>query len=58
MKSPVAAGLTALLLALGPQDALFAADALPGRTVASLLEYARRNNPEYASMRHEADAAG
>ncbi|MFZ5465568.1 MAG: TolC family protein [Pseudomonadota bacterium] len=30
----------------------------PGATVESLLEYARERNPEYASMRHEADAAG
>ena len=28
-----------------------------GRTVESLLDYARSNNPEYATMRHEADAA-
>ena len=29
-----------------------------GRDVASLLDYARRNNPEYAAMRLEAEAAG
>ena len=29
----------------------------PGRTVASLLDYARQNNPEYAAMRYEAEAA-
>ena len=29
----------------------------PGRTVASLLDYARENNPEYAAMRYEAQAA-
>jgi outer membrane protein TolC len=57
MKSPVAAGLTALILAFGPQDALYAADDPPGRTAASLLEYARKNNPEYASMLYEANAA-
>ncbi|MDR2788595.1 MAG: TolC family protein [Candidatus Accumulibacter sp.] len=56
-KVPFAAGLTALILALGPHDALRAADEPPGRTLASLLDYARQNNPEYASMRHEADAA-
>ncbi|WP_153109811.1 TolC family protein [Propionivibrio limicola] len=32
-------------------------DAIPGRTVDSLLDYARHNNPEYAAMRFEADAA-
>ena len=31
--------------------------ATPGRTVASLLDYARQNNPEYAAMRYEAEAA-
>jgi outer membrane protein TolC len=36
---------------------LRAADDPPGRTVASLLEYARKNNSEYAAMRFEADAA-
>ena len=29
----------------------------PGADVASLLDHARQNNPEYAAMRHEADAA-
>ena len=29
----------------------------PGRTVASLLDYVRQNNPEYAAMRYEAEAA-
>ncbi len=38
--------------------AAFAQEAAPGRTVASLLDYARQNNPDYAAMRHEADAAG
>jgi cobalt-zinc-cadmium efflux system outer membrane protein len=32
-------------------------DGVPGRTVDSLLEYARTNNPEYASMQLEAAAA-
>lgn len=35
-----------------------AAETIPGRTVESLLDFARNNNPEYASMRYEADAAG
>ncbi len=29
-----------------------------GSTAASLLDYAAQNNPEFAAMRHEADAAG
>ncbi|MDR1708144.1 MAG: TolC family protein [Candidatus Accumulibacter sp.] len=48
----------ALILALGAPGAAFAAaDEPPGRTAAGLLEYALQNNPEYAAMRHEADAA-
>lgn len=34
------------------------AEPIPGRTLESLLEYARERNPELAFMRHEADAAG
>ena len=47
-----------LILALGLWNSAFADDASLGRTVDGLLDYARNNNPEYASMRHEADAAG
>ncbi len=47
-----------VVLAVLSAPAVLAQDAAPGRTVASLLDYARQNNPEYASMRHEADAAG
>jgi outer membrane protein TolC len=57
MKFPLAIAWAALALAFGSREALYAADDPPGRTVASLLDYARRNNPEFASMRHEADAA-
>jgi cobalt-zinc-cadmium efflux system outer membrane protein len=35
-----------------------AQDEIPGRNVDSLLAYAREHNPEYAVMRHEAEAAG
>lgn len=48
--------LVIVLAALSAPAAL-AQDAPIGRTVASLLDYARQNNPDYASMRHEADAA-
>lgn len=48
-----------LMLALGALlPHAFAQEAAIGGTVESLLDYARNNNPEYASMRHEADAAG
>ena len=47
----------ALLLALSLLGPTYAQENGLGRTVDSLLDYARNNNPEYASMRHEADAA-
>ena len=47
-----------LILALGLWNSAFADDASLGRTVDGLVDYARNHNPEYASMRHEADAAG
>ena len=40
-----------------PVIGTMASEALPGATVESLLELARANNPEFASMRLEADAA-
>jgi outer membrane protein TolC len=58
MTSPFALGLGVFILALGLSGAARADEAPPGHTVDSLLDYARQNNPEYASMRHEADAAG
>ncbi len=55
---PPAGLILALLVALAPAaSAQEAQGEPPGRTAASLLDYARQNNPEYASMRHEADAA-
>jgi outer membrane protein TolC len=47
-----------MLLALGIFGPAVAQDALPGRTVESLLDYAKSRNPEYAAMRLEAEAAG
>ena len=61
MKTSLAAGitgLTTLFLTIALPSPLMAQEVLPGRTLESLLDYARNNNPEYASMRHEADAAG
>lgn len=46
-----------LMLALGFANPVLAQEPVIGRTIDSLLDYARNNNPEYASMRHEADAA-
>ena len=57
MRRPASA-LAALLFALGLNGPLRANETLPGHTAASLLDYARQNNPEFAAMRHEADAAG
>ena len=52
-----------MILALGLSHSVLAQDkgsaaGAPGRSVDSLLDYARNNNPEYASMRYEAEAAG
>ena len=47
----------ALTLTVLSAPVALAQETPPGYTVASLLDYARQNNPEYASMRHEADAA-
>jgi outer membrane protein TolC len=58
MRELLRALASAILLALAATQPALAQDAMPGRTVDSLLDYARNNNPEYAAMRHEADAAG
>ena len=47
---------SALVLALSVPPPVRAQDANPGKTVDSLLAYARETNPEYATMRSEADA--
>ena len=57
MQHVLRAGTLAVLLALGASASAFANDALPGATLESLLLLAKERNPEYASMRHEADAA-
>ncbi|MDP1952205.1 MAG: TolC family protein, partial [Betaproteobacteria bacterium] len=46
-----------LLLALGAPIPVQAQDTTLGKTVESLLDYARERNPEVAAMRLEADAA-
>ncbi len=47
-----------LMLALGAANPAPAQETAIGRTVESLLDFARESNPEYASMRYEAEAAG
>lgn len=49
--------VAAIFLALGTPAIALSNEPLPGRSVESLLEFAKANNPEYAAMRHEADAA-
>ena len=57
MKRLIPARAVLLMLALGFATPALSQEAAIGRTVDSLLDYARNNNPEYASMRFEADAA-
>jgi len=45
------------MLALGIATPILSQEVAIGRTVDSLLDYARSTNPDYASMRYEADAA-
>lgn len=51
------AGVVAGLVAMCAPLTALASEPLPGASVESLLDLARRINPEYAAMRHEADAA-
>ena len=57
MRIRVSFHLLTLLLAVALAPSAKAQDVPLGQTVASLLDYARQNNPDYATMRHEADAA-
>ena len=50
-------GVMASLLAMSASSIAQTSEALPGNSVESLLAYAKARNPEFASMRHEADAA-
>ncbi len=56
MQRILRASLASVLLSLGGAGATLA-DALPGATLEGLLSLARANNPDYASMRFEAQAA-
>jgi len=58
MRRFIPAHVVIMMLALGGMNPALSQEAAIGRTVESLLEFARNNNPELAVMRHEADAAG
>ena len=58
MKKMIRLPAFALAMALGAATPVMSQEVAIGRTVDSLLDYAKNNNPEYASMRYEADAAG
>ncbi len=47
----------AVLLAIGASVSALAGETVPGASVEGLLSLAKENNPDYASMRHEAQAA-
>lgn len=47
----------AVALTIAASFTAASAEPVPGGSVESLLEFAREHNPEYASMRYEADAA-
>ena len=57
MRGKFPAQAVVLMLVLGLATPVLAQDVAIGRSVESLLDYAKGNNPEYASMRYEADAA-
>lgn len=57
MRGITAARIAALSLPLVVMTPVLAQEAAPGRTVKSLLDFARGDNPEFAAMRSEADAS-
>lgn len=57
MTTPLLSGVLAVLLALGSPIATQASEEIPGASVAGLLALAKASNPDYASMRYEAQAA-
>jgi len=57
MSNPFQTGLIAVLLVVGASVAAQASEEMPGASVESLLSLAKQSNPEYASMRFEAQAA-
>jgi len=57
MRGVIPAQAVALVLVLGMAPPVPAQEGRLGKTVDSLLDYARERNPEYAAMRLEAEAA-
>lgn len=57
MSHPLQTGVIAVLLALGAPVAAHASEEIPGASLEGLLSVAKAGNPEYASMRFEAQAA-
>ncbi|MCF8160907.1 MAG: TolC family protein [Polaromonas sp.] len=57
MQLTLRASTLAMLLILTAPAGLQAGEAMPGASLPALLELARANNPDYASMRYEAQAA-
>ncbi|NDP38059.1 MAG: TolC family protein [Rhodoferax sp.] len=57
MSYPLQTGVLAALLALGAPIAAQTSEEMPGASVEGLLSVAKANNPDYASMRFEAQAA-
>jgi cobalt-zinc-cadmium efflux system outer membrane protein len=47
-----------LMIASGCENLAWSEESAIGSNIEQLLDFARQNNPEYAVMRHEADAAG
>jgi outer membrane protein TolC len=56
MQQAIRAGIVALVIMAGVTGPAYAQPAL-GESVDTLLEYAKTHNPDFAAMRHEADAA-
>ncbi|MBA3059357.1 MAG: TolC family protein [Gammaproteobacteria bacterium] len=57
MSYPLQTGVIAVLLALGAPIAAQTSQEMPGASIEGLLALAQASNPEYASMRYEAQAA-
>nr|WP_295755272.1 TolC family protein [Undibacterium sp.] len=58
MRGIFSARVLVLMLVSGVANPVLSQEVLIGGTVKSLLDFAKGNNPEYASMQFEADAAG
>lgn len=57
MQRVLQAGVVAVLLAMSASTGAQSGEAIPGASLESLLQLAKERNPDYASMRFEAQAA-